>query len=181
MEKSRLIELYRKMLEIRFFEEKIHDSHEKGMLSFAKGFVHLYVGQEAVAVGTCANLRKDDYITSTHRGHGHCIAKGARLDRMMAEIFGKRTGYCGGRGGSMHISVKEVGILGTNGIVGAGIPQAVGAGLSIKWRGTDQVAVSFFGDDASNTGAFHEGLNLREPLPPPEVLVAEHLKKQNAA
>jgi len=169
-----LLEIYRKMSLIRSFEEKIHESHEKGMLSFAKGFVHLYVGEEAVAVGTCANLRKDDYITSTHRGHGHCIAKGARLDKMMAEIFGKRTGYCQGRGGSMHIAVSEIGILGTNGIVGAGIPQAVGAGLSIKLRGTDQVAVAFFGDGASNTGAFHEGLNLAALWKLPVIFVCEN-------
>ncbi len=171
---QKLIDMYRKMLEIRRFEEKVAELYEKGDLAFAKGFIHLYIGEEAVAVGACANLRKEDYITGTHRGHGHCIAKGARLDKMLAEICGKESGYCKGKGGSMHIAEPALGILGTNGIVGAGIPQAVGAALSAKMRGTDQVCVCFFGDGASNTGAFHEALNLAALWKVPVIFVCEN-------
>lgn len=166
--------MYRKMLEIRYFEEKVAELFETGLLSFASGFIHLYVGEEAVAVGVCSALRKDDCITSTHRGHGHCIAKGARLDKVMAEIFGKEVGYCKGRGGSMHLSAPDLGIIGCSGIVGAGIPQAVGVGLSSKLKGTGQVCVSFFGDGASNTGAFHEGLNLAAIWKVPVIFVCEN-------
>jgi len=169
-----LVEMYRTMLKIRHFEEKVHDFNEQGLLSFTKGFVHLYVGEEAVAVGVCSALKKDDYITSTHRGHGHCIAKGAQLDKMMAEIFGKETGYCRGKGGSMHIADLSLGILGANGIVAAGIPQAVGVGLSSKLRHTGKVCASFFGDAASNTGAFHEALNLASVWKLPVVFVCEN-------
>jgi len=124
------------------------------------GFVHCYVGEEAVAVGVCENLDDNDYITSTHRGHGHLIAKGGITKYMMAELYGKATGYCKGKGGSMHIADASKGILGANGIVGAGFPIATGAGLSIKYRKTNQVAVCFFGDGGSNRGSFHESLNL---------------------
>jgi len=165
------LDMLRKMLRIRRFEEHIKEYFSKGMVP---GATHLYIGEEACAVGVCQNLRPDDYITSTHRGHGHCIAKGGRLDKMMAELFGKATGYCGGKGGSMHIADFDVGILGANGIVGAGLPIAVGAGLSIKVRGTSQVVVSFFGDGASNHGAFHESLNMASVLRLPVVFVCEN-------
>jgi pyruvate dehydrogenase E1 component alpha subunit len=135
---------------------------------------HLYIGEEAVAAGVCASLREDDYITSTHRGHGHVIAKGAELKPMMAELFGKKTGYCKGKGGSMHIADMEIGIMGANGIAGGGLPIAVGAGWSARWRQTDQVAVCFFGDDASNNGTFHESLNLASLHKLPVVFVCEN-------
>ena len=139
------------------------------------GLAHLYVGEEAaIAVGVCANLRRQDYITSTHRGHGHVIAKGAELKYMMAELFGKKTGYCKGKGGSMHIADVDIGILGANGIAGGGIPIAVGAGLSAKMRKTDQVTVCFFGDGSSNNGTFHEGLNFASVHRLPVVFVCEN-------
>ena len=159
------------MLRIRGFEERVKEYFQNGMVP---GATHLYIGQEACAVGVCENLRAEDYITSTHRGHGHCIAKGGRLDLMMAELFGKATGYCHGKGGSMHIADVDLGILGANGIVGAGLPIAVGAGLSIKTRGADQVVVSFFGDGASNQGSFHESLNMAAVLKLPVVFVCEN-------
>ncbi len=165
------IDLYKKMIEIRLFEEKIQDLYARGLIP---GSVHLYIGQEAVAAGVCVHLRKEDYITSTHRGHGHLIAKGADLRYMMAELFGRRTGYCKGKGGSMHIADFEIGILGSNGIAGGGIPIAVGAGLSSKMRGTDQVAVCFFGDGASNNGTFHEGLNFASVHRLPVVFICEN-------
>jgi len=165
------IDLYKKMIEIRLFEEKIQDLYARGLVP---GSVHLYIGQEAVAAGVCAHLRKEDYITSTHRGHGHLIAKGADLKFMMAELFGRKTGYCKGKGGSMHIADFDLGILGSNGIAGGGIPIAVGAGLSSKMRGTDQVAVCFFGDGASNNGTFHEGLNFASVHRLPVVFVCEN-------
>jgi len=165
------IDLYKKMIEIRLFEEKIQDLYARGLVP---GSVHLYIGQEAVAAGVCAHLRKEDYITSTHRGHGHLIAKGADLKFMMAELFGRKTGYCKGKGGSMHMADFDLGILGSNGIAGGGIPIAVGAGLSSKMRGTDQVAVCFFGDGASNNGTFHEGLNFASVHRLPVVFVCEN-------
>ncbi len=171
LEKEKLIEIYRKMLEIRRFEEKAFELFGENLVP---GTIHLYVGQEAVAVGVCANLRKDDYVQSTHRGHGHCIAKGAQLDKMMAEILGKKTGYCQGKGGSMHITDFSMGILGATGVVGAGIPLAVGAGLSIQLKGTDQVVACFFGDGASNQGAFHEGVNLAAVWKLPVIFVCEN-------
>jgi len=136
--------------------------------------VHLYVGEEAVATGACANLRKDDYITSTHRGHGHLISKGGDLKLMMAELFGRRTGYCKGKGGSMHIADVELGILGANGIVGGGFPIAVGAGFTVKYKGTDQVAACFFGDGSSNQGTFHEALNMASIWKLPVVFINEN-------
>lgn len=171
---EKLIEMYRKMLEIRYFEEKIGELFVLGALAYARGFIHLYVGEEAVAVGVCAGLRKEDYITSTHRGHGHCIAKGVQLNNVMAEILGKQTGCCKGKGGSMHIADVNVGVLGTSGIVGAGIPLATGVGLSIKLKGSEQVCVSFFGDAASNTGAFHEAINLAAVWKLPVVFICEN-------
>ncbi|MBW1979328.1 MAG: thiamine pyrophosphate-dependent dehydrogenase E1 component subunit alpha [Deltaproteobacteria bacterium] len=156
---------------IRLFEDRIVDLYARGLVP---GLAHLYIGEEAVAAGACAALRDDDYITSTHRGHGHVIAKGAELKLMMAELFGKKTGYCKGKGGSMHIADMKIGILGANGIAGGGLPIAVGAGLSAKWRGTDQVTVSFFGDDASNNGTFHEGLNFASLHKLPVVFVCEN-------
>jgi len=159
------------MLMIRRFDEKAVELYRSGELP---GFLHPYIGEEATAVGVCANLRQDDYITSTHRGHGHLIAKGGSLDKMMAELYAKTTGYCHGKGGSMHIADVSLGILGANGIVGGGIPIATGAALSVKMRQTDQVAVSFFGDGASNQGVFHEALNLASIWELPVVYVCEN-------
>jgi len=169
--KDRLIWMYKKMLEIRLFEEKVFELYGQNLVP---GTIHLYAGEEAVAVGVCANLRKDDYIVSTHRGHGHCLAKGARLDKTMAEILGKRTGYCKGKGGSMHIADFSVGMLGATAVVGAGIPIATGAGLSIKLRGTEQVTACFFGDGASNQGTFHEGVNMAAIWKLPVLFVCEN-------
>jgi pyruvate dehydrogenase E1 component alpha subunit len=171
LSEKEMVGLYEMMVKIRLFEEKIADLNAQG---FIPGLVHPYIGQEAVAVGVCKNLRKEDYITSTHRGHGHVIAKGAELKYMMAELFGKKTGYCKGKGGSMHISDIRIGILGAMGVVGSGIPIGVGAALSSKMRKTGQVTVCFFGDGASNTGAFHEGLNLAAVHRVPAVFVCEN-------
>ncbi len=169
--KEKLIEMYTIMVRIRIFEERVAKEFAAGRIP---GFVHLYVGEEATATGACANLRRDDYITSTHRGHGHLIAKGGKTDRMMAELFGKKTGYCKGKGGSMHIADMDIGSLGANGIVGAGIPIAGGAALSAKIRGTDQVAICFFGDGATNTTRFHEGINMASTWKLPVVYVVEN-------
>ncbi|MFV0439066.1 MAG: thiamine pyrophosphate-dependent dehydrogenase E1 component subunit alpha [Desulfopila sp.] len=166
-----LSSLYRTMQTIRIFEDRVVDLYARGQVP---GLAHLYIGEEAVATGVCAALNKDDYITSTHRGHGHVIAKGAELGPMMAELFGKVTGYCKGKGGSMHIADMEAGILGANGIAGGGLPIAVGAGWSAKWRKTTQVAACFFGDDASSNGTFHESLNLASLHKLPVVFVCEN-------
>jgi TPP-dependent pyruvate/acetoin dehydrogenase alpha subunit len=163
--------MHRSMVRIRLFEEAAGKLMEEGKMP---GFLHLYVGQEAVAVGVCQALRVDDHITSTHRGHGHLVAKGGDLARMMAELMGKATGYCGGKGGSMHINDLSLGMLGANGIVGAGVPIAVGAGFRNKYRGSDQVAVAFFGDGSTNIGAFHEAANMACALQLPVVFVCEH-------
>ncbi|HPP37323.1 MAG TPA: pyruvate dehydrogenase (acetyl-transferring) E1 component subunit alpha [Thermosynergistes sp.] len=171
IEKEKLLWMYRNMVTIRLFEERVAENFAAGKIY---GFVHLYVGEEATATGVCANLRKDDYITSTHRGHGHLISKGGDLKLMMAELFGRKTGYCKGKGGSMHIADVELGILGANGIVGGGFPIATGAGLTAKYNGTDQVAVCFFGDGASNQGTFHEALNLASIWKLPVVFVNEN-------
>jgi pyruvate dehydrogenase E1 component alpha subunit len=171
LQKDKLIEMYRKMLEIRYFEEELFYLFLQGTMS---GTMHQYTGEEAIAVGICANLRKNDYVLSSHRGHGHCIAKGASLDRIMAELFGKTTGLCKGFGGSMHLVDINVGFLGANGIVGASIPIAAGVGLSNKYRKTDQVVACFFGDGASNTGAFHEGINLAAIWRLPVIFVCEN-------
>ncbi len=173
IEKEILIKLYTTMVKIRLFEERIVDLYARGLVP---GLAHLYIGEEAVASGVCAELRQEDYITSTHRGHGHVIAKGADLKPMMAELFGKKTGYCKGKGGSMHIADMEIGILGANGIAGGGLPIAVGSGMSAKWRGTDQVTVCFFGDDASNNGTFHESLNLASLYKLPVIFICENNK-----
>jgi pyruvate dehydrogenase E1 component alpha subunit len=169
--KDKLIEMLQKMLEIRFFEEKVFELYAQNLVP---GTIHLYAGEEAVAVGVCSNLRKDDYITSTHRGHGHCLAKGADPKRVMAEILGKKTGYCKGKGGSMHIADFSIGMLGATAVVGAGIPIAAGAGLSIKLRGTDQVVACFFGEGASNQGTFHEGINMAAIWNLPVIFVCEN-------
>ena len=163
--------MYRTMLAIRFFEEKVFELYAQNLVP---GTIHLYLGEEAVAVGVCSVLRKDDYITSTHRGHGHCIAKGAELKRIMAEILGKKTGYCKGKGGSMHIADFKIGMLGATAVVGAGIPIAVGAGLSVKLNKTDQVVACFFGEGASNQGTFHEGINMASIWKLPVVFVCEN-------
>lgn len=169
--KSKLVEMYKLMVKIRLFEEKVFELYAQNLVP---GTIHLYTGQEAVAVGVCSALRKDDYITSTHRGHGHCIAKGADIKRVMAEILGKETGYCKGKGGSMHIADFSIGMLGATAVVGAGIPIAVGAGLSIKLRKTSQVAACFFGDGASNQGTFHEGINMAAIWQLPVIFVCEN-------
>ena len=171
LSQAQRVSLYEKMVTIRLFEEKIQDLYSRGSVP---GLAHLYIGEEAVATGVCAHLRKEDYITSTHRGHGHVIAKGADLKYMMAELFGKKTGYCKGKGGSMHIADVDIGILGANGIAGGGIPIAVGAALSCKMRKTDQVTVCFFGDGASNNGTFHEGLNFASVHRLPVVFICEN-------
>ncbi len=170
-EKEKLLHMYRIMMRIRTFEERVGKEYSKGNVP---GNAHLYTGEEAVATGACENLRETDYITSTHRGHGHVIAKGARTDKMMAEIFGKVTGYCRGKGGSMHIADTDLGVLGANGIVGAGVTIAGGAALSAKTRGTDQVTICFLGDGATNTSRFHEGINLASCLKLPVVYVIEN-------
>ena len=171
IEKEKLIDMYRTMLRIRTFEERVSREFAAGNIP---GFVHLYIGEEATASGACANLGPDDYITSTHRGHGHLIAKGGKTDLMMAELFGKKTGYCKGKGGSMHIADADIGILGANGIVGGGIPVAGGAALSAQMRGTDQAVICFLGDGASNRGTFHEGVNLAACWNLPVVYVIEN-------
>ena len=163
--------MYKRMLEIRFFEEKVFDLYAQNLVP---GTIHLYLGEEAVAVGVCSILKKDDYITSTHRGHGHCIAKGAELKQTMAEILGKKTGYCKGKGGSMHIADFKIGMLGATAVVGAGLPIAVGAGLSAKLRKTDQVAACFFGEGASNQGTFHESINMASIWKLPVIFVCEN-------
>lgn len=168
---NKVLDIYTRMLRIRRFEEQVGVLFSQGQLP---GFVHLYVGEEAVGAGVCAALRDDDYIVSTHRGHGHVIAKGGDFNRMMAELFGKATGYCKGKGGSMHIADFSIGMLGACGIVGGGLPMAVGAGLSAKYRGTDQVSVSFFGDGASNEGSFHESVNLAAVQKLPVIFVCEN-------
>ena len=155
--REKLVEMYLTMVRIRAFEERVLKEFAAGKIP---GFVHLSSGQEAVAVGACAAIRPDDYITSNHRGHGHCIAKGGKTDLMMAELFGKKTGYCKGKGGSMHLADMDLGILGANGIVGAGITIATGAALGNQMQKSDRVVLCFFSDGASNTTRFHEGINL---------------------
>lgn len=168
-----LKEALKKMYLIRKFEEGAEDSYMRGLIH---GTMHLSIGQEASAVGSCMSLSDDDKITSTHRGHGHCVAKGADLGKMFAEFFGKETGYCKGRGGSMHIADPSKGNLGANGIVGGGLPIAVGAALSAKRLGTGAVTICFFGDGANNEGAFHEALNMAKVWNLPVVFVCENNK-----
>ncbi|HIG0359914.1 TPA: pyruvate dehydrogenase (acetyl-transferring) E1 component subunit alpha [Clostridium sporogenes] len=171
LNENSIVEMYKTMLKIRKFEQVAMNTFAEGKIP---GFVHLYIGEEAVATGVCANLKDSDYITSTHRGHGHILAKGGDLKFMMAELFGKATGYCKGKGGSMHIADATKGILGANGIVGAGHNIAVGAGLSAQYRETDQVCVCFFGDASTNQGTFHESLNMASVWKLPVVFVCEN-------
>ena len=163
--------IHRTMVRIRVFESRVTELFVAGRLP---GFVHTYLGQEAIAAAVCQNLRGDDYITSTHRGHGHAIAKGMRTDRLMAELFGKETGANRGRGGSMHVADFSLGMLGANGIVGGGFGIAAGAGLSALHRGSGQVAVCFFGDGGTNKGSFHEALNFASVKALPVVFVCEN-------
>ncbi len=163
--------IYETMVSIRSFETKLQELSRKGVL---RGSVHFCIGQEAVAAGVCAALSPGDYITSTHRGHGHAIAKGARMDLMIAELLGKATGYCKGKGGSMHIADLDLGHLGANGIVGGGIPIAAGAALGIRQLGLQNVVAAFFGDGAANQGVFHETLNLAALWKLPVVFVCEN-------
>jgi pyruvate dehydrogenase E1 component alpha subunit len=165
------LQLYTTMQRIRRFELAVIELFARGKIP---GFLHTYIGEEAVAAGVCTNLRPDDKIISTHRGHGHLIAKGGHLDLMMAELFGRRTGYCKGKGGSMHIAEPDLGMLGANAIVGAGIAIINGAALTAQYLGTDHVAVAFFGDGASNTGAFHEALNMASVWNLPSIFVCEN-------
>jgi TPP-dependent pyruvate/acetoin dehydrogenase alpha subunit len=169
--KEQLLEAYRVMRTIREFEERLHREFATGEIP---GFVHLYAGEEAIAAGVCAHLGPDDYVASTHRGHGHAIAKGCDVKAMMAEIYGKTTGLCRGKGGSMHIADLTKGMLGANGIVGGGPPLVCGVGLTAKVKGTRQVAVSFTGDGGSNQGTFLESLNLAGAWHLPVVLVVEN-------
>ena len=165
------LELYERMFRIRCFEEKTDDLYTRGHMP---GITHLYIGEEAVAVGVCSVLRSDDYITSTHRGHGHCLAKGADLYRMFAELLGRSDGYCRGKGGSMHIADQDTGNLGANGIVGGSTAIVAGAGLSAKLRGTDQVAVAFFGDGALGQGQLYESMNMAQLWQLPVIYVCEN-------
>lgn len=171
LSKEKLLKMYLTMVKIRDFENAITDVYSRGLMN---GLAHLYIGEEAIAAGVCLNLTPQDYAVSTHRGHGHLIAQGAEIKKMMAEVLGRKTGYCKGKGGSMHIMDIKKGILGANGIVGAGIPMATGAAYSAKYRGTDQVVVSFFGDAASNQGTFHESINMAAAWKLPVVYVCEN-------
>ncbi len=171
LSRERLLEVYRNMRMIRSFETKLGNLVAAGKMG---GFMHLYAGEEAVAVGVCTHLSDTDIVASTHRGHGHCIAKGVDVAGMMAELFGRSTGLCKGKGGSMHISDVDTGMLGANGIVGAGIPLATGAALTAKMKRTGGVAVAFFGDGASNQGSFHEALNMAANWKLPVLYVVEN-------
>ncbi len=163
--------MYRQMIRIRLFEEQVNDLYKTARMP---GLAHLYSGEEAVAVGVCVALRRDDYITSTHRGHGHCLAKGASVDRMFAELLGKEAGYCKGKGGSMHIADQDTGNLGANAIVGGSAGIATGAAFSSKMRGADQVAVCFFGDGALGQGIVYEVMNMASLWKLPVIYVCEN-------
>ena len=165
------LQMLRSMQTIRRFEERASDDYVAGAIY---GVVHCYIGEEAVAVGVCSALNQDDQIISTHRGHGHCLAKGADLKRMMAELYGRSSGYCKGKGGSMHIADFSIGMLGANGIVAGGIPIVTGAGLAAQLEGKGRVAVSFFGDGASNAGPFHESINIAAAWKLPMLYVCEN-------
>lgn len=169
--KEQLLEFYRKMMMIREFE---NEAIELAKMNLTRAAVHTYNGEEAIAVGVCAHLTKEDYITSTHRGHGHCIAKGADMEKMFAELMARESGYCKGKGGSMHIADMSIGMLGANGIVGGGLPISVGAGFALKYKETKNVAVCFFGDGASNQGSFHEAVNLASVMNLPVIFVCEN-------
>lgn len=169
--RDKLLDLHHRMVRIRVFEEEAGKLMEAGKIP---GALHLYVGEEAVAAGVMAHLSADDQITSTHRGHGHLVAKGGDLKKMYAELFGRATGYCKGKGGSMHISDLDLGMLGANGIVGAGPPIAIGAAFSDKYRKTTNVCCCFFGDGASNEGTFHEAANMAALYKLPVVFICEN-------
>ena len=169
-EEALYLEMYRRILLIRYFDEAAVDLVARGDIV---GAVHTYIGEEAVAVGACTALRDDDYITGNHRSHGHPIAKGGDVNRAMAELFGKRTGYCKGKGGSMHLADFSIGILGESGILGSALPVAAGAALASKLRGENKVVIPFFGDGASNEGACHEVMNLASVWKLPVVFVCE--------
>lgn len=171
MDRGMLVSLLETMMRIRAFEAKVEELFYAGPIA---GSVHLYIGEEAVAAGVCSALQPSDYITSTHRGHGHAIAKGARMDRMMAELFGRRSGYCKGKGGSMHIADFSAGMLGANGIVAGGLTIAVGAALSSKMRRSSQVVACFFGDGATSRGPSHEALNMAAVFRLPVLFVNEN-------
>ena len=166
-----MIDMLKRLVEIRKFEEKSIELYKTGKI---RGYLHPCIGQEAIPVGACQAIGRKDYIISNHRGHGHCIARGADMKKMMAELFGKSDGYCGGRGGSMHIADLDLGILGENGIVGGGIPISVGAGLSCKMDDKGNVVLCFFGDGAANNGVFHESLNMSAILKLPVVYICEN-------
>ena len=168
---ERWLHFYRQMLKIRLFEEAVNQLYLGAKMP---GLAHLYIGEEAVAVGVCEALRRDDYITSTHRGHGHCIAKGASLDKMFAELLGKEAGYCRGKGGSMHIADQDTGNLGANAIVGGSAGIATGAAMSARMRGSDQVAICFFGDGALGQGLLYEAMNMAELWKLPVIYVCEN-------
>ncbi len=170
-DKNVLLDIYKKMVTIRQFETMAGEFFAAGKIP---GFIHLSIGQEASSVGVCSCLRVDDYVITTHRGHGHMIAKGADLKRMTAELFGKKTGYCKGKGGSMHVADFSIGFLGANGVVAGGLPIITGAGLSIKMRKTDQVGVCFFGDGATNRGPVHEAMNMAAIWKLPIIFVVEN-------
>ena len=171
MELEQNLHMYRQMAKIRAFEEQVNELYKSAKMP---GLAHLYVGEEAVAVGVCEALRRDDFITSTHRGHGHCLAKGASVNRMFAELLGKEAGYCRGKGGSMHIADPETGNLGANAIVGGSAGIATGAALSAKMRGSQQVAVCFFGDGALGQGLLYESMNMASLWKLPVVYVCEN-------
>jgi pyruvate dehydrogenase E1 component alpha subunit len=169
--KESKVKMLKDLITIRRFEERTMQMYAAGEFG---GFLHPYIGMEAIAAGACAAIEEKDYIVSTHRGHGHCIAKGADLNKMMAELLGKATGYCKGRGGSMHIADTKLKMLGANGIVGGGIPISIGAGFGAKMRGEGEVVLCFFGDGASNNGVFHEALNMTAIFKLPVVYICEN-------
>lgn len=171
LSRAQLMDFYRKMIRIREFE---NEAIELAKMNLTRAAIHTYNGEEAIAVGICAHLNNDDYITSTHRGHGHCVAKGADLRLMFAELMARSTGYCKGKGGSMHIADMEIGMLGANGIVGGGIPISVGAAFGIRYKGGKNVTVCFFGDGASNEGTFHESINFASVMHLPVIFVCEN-------
>src|ERR1051325_7969961 len=171
LSRDQALRFYRQMLKIRLFEEEVNQLYLGAKMP---GLAHLYIGQEAVAVGICEALRRDDYVTSTHRGHGHCLAKGASVDRMFAELLGKEAGYCRGKGGSMHIADQDTGNLGANAIVGGSAGIATGAALSAQMRGSDQVAVCFFGDGALGQGLLYESMNMASLWKLPVIYVCEN-------
>src|SRR5215471_20578008 len=168
---EKLLRFFQQMTAIRLFEERVNDLYTRALMP---GLAHLYIGEEAVAVGVCSALGRDDYITSTHRGHGHCLAKGASVDKMFAELLGKAPGYCRGKGGSMHIADQDTGNLGANAIVGGSAGIATGAAMSAKMRGSDQVAVCFFGDGALGQGLLYEAMNMAALWKLPVIYVCEN-------